>query len=185
MPRRTEALQALDAQPGDVVPDLACGGGPNLDPVLARLRGGGLLASLDYTPAMLRQAARRIRRGRWGRVALVRADAGRLPFPDDVFDRAVCTYALRVMPPWREALDEVVRVLNPGGRFVVLDGKPSSGPTRFLNPLAAWIAQGPLADLARPVIDDILQRFANVQVVNYDSGHIFLAVAFKAAAGSC
>jgi ubiquinone/menaquinone biosynthesis C-methylase UbiE len=179
MPRRHEALRALGAQPGDRVLDLACGGGLNLAALVAQTQEQGRIVGMDDSPGMLRHAAQRIARGGWRNVRLVRADASRLPFPDGAFDRILCTYALKVIPPYREALEEAARVLKPGGRFVVLDGKPSDGPTRFLNRLATWIASGPMSELGRPVIQEMRLRFPDVQVMEYDSGHTFVAVATK------
>jgi demethylmenaquinone methyltransferase/2-methoxy-6-polyprenyl-1,4-benzoquinol methylase len=184
MPHRREALQALNARPGERILDLACGGGPNLPPIARVLGPGGRLVGLDYTPAMLAGAAARLRSERLQGVPLARGDAAGLPFPDAAFDAVLCTYALRVMPPWREALDEAVRVLRPGGRMVVLDGKPSTGRMRVLNPVARWIARGPLSDLRRPLVEELRARFADLRVSEYDGGHIFVAVGHKGVRGT-
>ncbi len=179
MTHRRGAIQALNVQPGDCVLDLACGAGANFKGVIADLESDGTLLGLDYSPGMLRQAHRKA--SRYPCLTLFLGDAARLPFADSVFDRIICTYSLKVIPPYRQALDEVVRVLKPGGVFVVLDGKLSSGSTRFLNRLTLWMAHGPMTDLARPLIDEIAQRFQEVQVKEYDLGHTFVAVARKAA----
>jgi len=177
MTHRRDALCALDVQPGERILDLACGAGANFKGIAARLDSGGFLAGLDYSPGMMGQARRRVSRHRWSHVALSLGDAARLPFADGVFDRVICTYALKVIPLYRQALDEVLRVLKPGGVFVVLDGKLSDGVTRFLNPLILWTAHGPLTDLARPVRDEIQRRFVEVQIREYDLGHTFVTVA--------
>ena len=179
MPHRSDALEALNVRPGECVLDLACGGGPNFSGIVTELGPGGLLVGLDYSPGMLKKACQRLRQHQWGRINLLLGDASRLPFADNVFDRAICTYSLKVIPPYRQALDEVVRVLKPGGVFIVLDGKPSSGTTRFLNSLAIRLARGAMSELTRPLVDEIERRFQDVQVIEYDFGHTFVAVGRK------
>lgn len=176
MTHRRDAIRALDVQPGEHIFDLACGAGANIKGIAAELGTGGCLAGLDYSPGMLRQAQQRINHHRWSSVALSLGNAARLPFADSVFDRVICTYSLKVIPPYHQALDEVLRVLKPGGVFVVLDGKLSDGVTRFLNPLILWTAHGPMADLARPVRNEIRRRFVDVQIREYDFGHTFVAI---------
>ena len=176
MPHRRDAIRALDVQPGEHILDLACGAGANVKSIMAKLGTSGLLAGLDYSPGMLRQAQQGVNHHRWGNVALSLGNAAQLPFADRVFDRVICTYSLKVIPPYHQALDEVLRVLKPGGVFVVLDGKLSDGVTRFLNPLILWTAHGPMTDLARPIGNEIRQRFVDVQVSEYDFGHTFVAI---------
>ena len=179
MPHRSDAVRALNVKPGEYVFDLACGGGPNFNSVMRELDGSGLLIGLDYSYGMLKQADQRVKRCHWSNIALFLGDAVQLPFADSVFDRVICTYALKIIPAYSQALDEVVRVLKPGGVLVVLDGKLSSGVTRFLNSLTQWIARGAMSDLARPLGHEVVRRFQGVQISEYDFGHTFVAVARK------
>ena len=52
---------------------------------------------------------------------LEEAGAEELPFDDAAFDTVVCTYVLCSVPDPERALDEVARVLKPGGRFIYLE----------------------------------------------------------------
>lgn len=54
------------------------------------------------------------------------AGAESLPFPDSYFDKAYATMALHHFADLDRALREVARVLQQGGRFVILDVEPSS-----------------------------------------------------------
>ena len=56
-------------------------------------------------------------------------DALELPFPDGSFDAVVCSEVLEHLPAYGPALDEVVRVLRPGGRLGV--SVPRYGPERL------------------------------------------------------
>ena len=176
---RHDAIQALNVQPGERVLDLACGPAVNFRRISADLGANGLLVGLDYSSGMLEQAQGRVKRNQWSNVAPVLGDGARLPFADCVFDRVICTYSFNVIPLYRQALDEVWRVLKLNGTLVVLDGKLSKGAIRFLNPLMKLLARGPLVDMSRPLIEEIARRFENLRTKEYDFGYAFLAVVTK------
>ena len=60
---------------------------------------------------------------------VVVGDALELPFPDESFDAVVCSEVLEHLPEYGPALDEVVRLLRPGGRLGV--SVPRYGPERL------------------------------------------------------
>lgn len=97
--------------PGRVL-DLGCGTGA----LLPELHERAIAVGVDRSPSMLRVASRRARRG-W----LVRAAAGALPFRDAAFTTVVSTFPAPFILE-RDTLAEVARVLEPGGRFVVVLG---------------------------------------------------------------
>ncbi|MFF2809733.1 class I SAM-dependent methyltransferase [Streptomyces sp. NPDC058000] len=115
---------------GDVL-EVAIGTGLNLPlyPPGVRLTG------IEWSPEMLAVARRRATE--LGRTADLReADAQALPFPDASFDTVVCTLSLCAIPDDRRAVAEMVRVLRPGGRLLLLDHVPSTAwPLRVLQRL--------------------------------------------------
>jgi SAM-dependent methyltransferase len=129
------ARALLDIGPGDGILDVACGPG-NFTRDFARVAGDeGLVVGLDASATMLERAVRDTpaARERDGNVAYVRGDATRLPFRDASFDAVCCFAALHMMDdPWA-ALDEMTRVLGPGGRIALL----TSCRTRTA-PARAW-----------------------------------------------
>lgn len=78
------------------------------------LRDRGItLAGLDISGAML---ARLVANAEGGPpVPLVRADATRLPLAAGSFGSVLAVHVLHLIPDWRAAVDEVLRVLRPGG----------------------------------------------------------------------
>lgn len=105
----------LEPAPGEQILDVGCGTG-NFSLELARL--GVRVTGIDISEAMLAVARRKAEAEGLG-VEFIKADAMRLLFAADSFDKVVSVTALEFAPDLREALKECYRVLRPGGRLVV------------------------------------------------------------------
>jgi SAM-dependent methyltransferase len=109
--------------------DVGCGTGQ----LAARIRSeipATWMVGCDFSGGMLRQARARDRGVSW-----VQGDAGRLPFGDATFDAVVSTEAFHWFPDRRAALEELRRVLRPGGRLLlalVNPRVPLTGPVVHL-----------------------------------------------------
>jgi ubiquinone/menaquinone biosynthesis C-methylase UbiE len=83
------------------------------------------LTGLDLSQRMLDIA--RSRAERLGRtVTLQQGTAHELPFVDNSFDTVVCTFGLCAIPDLDTAVDEMIRVLRPDGRLILVDHVASS-----------------------------------------------------------
>lgn len=123
--------------PDQVVLDLASGTGDIAFEIERRHPGIDVVAG-DFSLGMLTQGKRR-KRG--GCVAWVACDALALPFADASFDAVTFGYLLRNVLSIDGALDEIRRVLKPGGRVVCLDTMPP--PPSPLRPfLALYLKHG-------------------------------------------
>ncbi|QGP93649.1 Demethylmenaquinone methyltransferase [Neomoorella glycerini] len=113
--------------PGKRALDVCCGTGM-LSLELARaVAPGGQVVGLDFAPAMLAVARRRLAASPSGHlVQLVEGNALDLPFPDNTFDCATIAFGLRNLPDIKRGLAEMKRVVRPGGRVVSLElAKPT------------------------------------------------------------
>jgi ubiquinone/menaquinone biosynthesis C-methylase UbiE len=78
------------------------------------------LTGVDQSPAMLEIARHRARQlGRT--VDLRHGDAQALEFPGACFDTVICTFSLCAIPDDRKAVQEMARVLRPGGQLLLAD----------------------------------------------------------------
>jgi SAM-dependent methyltransferase len=131
----------LGLGPGDRVLDVACGPG-NFSRSFARAVGAsGLVVGIDASKTMLDRGADDLRRSEVDNLALIRGDATALPFLDASFDAACCFAALHLFADPFDALDEMTRVLAPGGRIALMTSvQRQLAPRGPLKPLTERIS---------------------------------------------
>ena len=123
---RAHLVDALAPQPGEVILDLAAGTGASSIPI-ARL--GASVVSTDLTEAMVLVGSSR----HPGHIFVV-GDALRLPYRDEVFDAATISFGLRNVADPVKVLNELTRVVRPGGTLLVCEfSTPTSAPTRLVH----------------------------------------------------
>jgi len=105
---------------GDRVLDLGCGEGRHV--LAAYLADEVDVVGVDLSLADLRNAQQKFQeftadhpQAGERSFNLSTADALRLPFADDTFDKVICSEVLEHIPDYRSALAEIQRVLKPGG----------------------------------------------------------------------
>ncbi len=146
---------------GSAVLDVPCGGGVALRGL--RPEQAVRYVAADIAPAMLQRTAANAARRALARVECVEADVEQLPFADDTFDLAVSFTGLHCFPRPQAAVEEIARVLKPGGvltgsallndtgvRYAPMRvlGRAGGllGPSGTRTELAHWLAQAGFAD---------------------------------------
>jgi ubiquinone/menaquinone biosynthesis C-methylase UbiE len=107
---------------GEVVLDLACGSAP-----LWTESSNDHVIGVDRSQSELQLAAERLN-------DVIVGDVGLLPFQDDSIDHIACSMALMVFTPLQQSVDEIARVLRPGGRIHLL--LPSRSPVNLIDLVA-------------------------------------------------
>ena len=106
-------IEMAQVRPGERGLDLACGTG---DLAFAAASRGARVVGLDLTHRMVQLAAQKSRAAEF-----VTGDMTSLPFASQTFDLVTTGYGLRNVPDLNLAIDEIARVLRPGGRLLSLD----------------------------------------------------------------
>ncbi|MEZ4520217.1 MAG: ubiquinone/menaquinone biosynthesis methyltransferase [Thermomicrobiales bacterium] len=114
-----------------------------------RQAGAGRVIGIDLSASMLDLAALRSRSDDGIRYRY--ADVTDLPFDDGAFDACTIGFGLRNVSDFQAGIDEMVRVLSPGGRLVILEmtpvqrryfGKAFDIYLGRLIPVVGWIVTG-------------------------------------------
>jgi len=129
------AIASAQVKPGQVVLDIA-GGTGDLAAAFARAAGWGNNPTAqvwlsDINASMLGAGRDRLL-DQGLMLPCVQFDAEAIPFPSNYFDVLSVAFGLRNMTHKEVALSEMLRVIRPGGKVLVLE---FSQPDRFLQPL--------------------------------------------------
>lgn len=116
--RTVKRLAPILAQPSSVAVDLCCGTG-DLTLALARASRGRVLGS-DFCHPMLQGAQRKVASAGL-RAPLVEADALCVPLPDASVDLVTAAFGFRNLVNYRQGLQEMLRLLKPGGVAAILE----------------------------------------------------------------
>jgi S-adenosylmethionine-diacylgycerolhomoserine-N-methlytransferase len=182
---RDEAIARLRPAAGDKVLEIACGTGRNLVK-LAQAYPEARLFGLDVSREMLMTAAASSARAGLGqRIALAQGDATAFDpqalFGYASFERVMISYALSMIPPWREALAHALDVLAPGGSLHVVDFGDCAGlPGPFKAALRGWLAMfevTPRENLSGALESLAAERGMTCEIEPRFRGYAILAVA--------
>lgn len=118
-------IRESGAGPGKQILDVCCGTG---DVALALEATGAEVTGLDFSEGMLAVARKK---GTGRGVRFLQGDALSMPFADASFDVVTVAYGVRNLSDVPGGLRELLRVLRPGGRLVILEfGKPANAAWR-------------------------------------------------------
>lgn len=143
---RIDAVELLHLRAGQTVLDVPCGTGAGF-PLLNRGVGrSGQIIGCDCSPGMLARARAKIEKAGWNHVSVIETDA-RLITHDLLgapkIDAVISMLGMAVMPDWELVFERTYDLLEPGGRYVMLDfyleGKRTS---RFADAYFKVVANG-------------------------------------------
>jgi len=141
---RDKLIAELNPPRGAHVLEIGCGTGRNLIHI-ARTYPGVECFGIDVSNVMLDTARRSIKsagleqRIRLAQADAVTADPARL-FGRASFDRVMISYALSMIPPWRQALTHSASLLGPQGSLCLVDfGDQAEMPAWFRTVLFRWL----------------------------------------------
>lgn len=131
--RRRSLRWIVDPSAPQQILDIACGTGDYSIAIARRAHPDTVVTGVDLTEAMLQVMRSKVEKeGLVGRIVAEQGNAEAMRFADNRFDRTTIAFGIRNFEHREQALREILRVLKPGGRLVILE---LSVPA---NPLLRW-----------------------------------------------
>jgi len=127
---RRATLELAHITPGERILEVGCGTGTLTLAAKAKTGAGGQVSGIDIAPDMIETAKRKAARAGLEVVFQV-ARIEEIPFPDGQFDLVLSSLMLHHVPgeeAKRQGMKEVLRVLKPGGRLLIVDVAPPANP---------------------------------------------------------
>ena len=123
---RKDTMKRMNVQPGSRALDVCCGTADWTIALADAVGPTGDVTGLDFSQNMLNVGIEKVKDLGLNQVKLVHGNAMELPFPDNSFDYVTIGFGLRNVPDYLQVLQEMHRVVKPGGIAVCLE---TSQPT--------------------------------------------------------
>ncbi len=122
--RKMAAAACLENNPALIL-DLCCGTGDLALHLGLMASAEAKIKALDYSIPMLELAARKASAKKLDNLEFIHGDAAGMPFEDNIFDSVGIAFAFRNLtfhnPDTGKFMAEILRILKPGGRFVIVE----------------------------------------------------------------
>jgi ubiquinone/menaquinone biosynthesis C-methylase UbiE len=136
-------LTHISVNKQSVVLDIGCGGGRTISR-LAEIAAEGKVYGIDYSQKSVSLSSRKNRRLiAQGRVEIRQGEVSRLPYPNGMFDLVTAVETHYFWPELVSDFREVMRVIKPGGRFLIIGAAYKDGTHEERN--RVWIKLGDMA----------------------------------------
>ena len=120
--RRRALREIVDALRPQAVLDIACGTGDFSLAIARRMHPDSRITGLDLSEGMLAVMREKVAKaGLSERISCLQGDCEEMPFADGSFDVVTIAFGIRNFEHREAALREILRVLRPGGRLVILE----------------------------------------------------------------
>lgn len=143
---RDRLLREMKIADGENVLEIGCGTARNLI-ILAKKHGGAHFFGLDASAEMLKTAQRKTDAKHLDNITLKTALADTFSY-DETFDLTsrfdICffSYAVSIIPSWRESIENALRNLKPGKSLYIVDFYDQKNlPVWFQKTLKNWLKQ--------------------------------------------
>jgi len=168
---REAAIHALELQANQVVLNVPIGTGQNFEYLQSHLKGSGQIVGVDLSDGMLAQASKKMNRRGYKNIELLKMDVAELDVqwlakyrqahPDFKVDAILCDLGLSGFDNWQQVIGNLIDILEPKGRFSVMDWKIKEPSLR--GEFIKWIGGG---EVDRP-IPAYLEQFLDDYEVNH------------------
>ena len=120
--RRRALREIVDAGRAQSILDIACGTGDFSLAIAGRMHPDSRIIGLDLSEGMLAVMRDKVAKaGLQDKISCEQGDSEAMRFADDSFDVVTIAFGIRNFAHREAALREILRVLKPGGRLVILE----------------------------------------------------------------
>ena len=121
------ALECVDIDKNAKIIDIGCGGGVNIERFLKVTENS--VDGLDYSEVSVAESIKRNRDAvENNRCSVICADVSSMPIEDDSYDLATAFSTIFFWPDLGETFKEVLRIIKPGGEFMIAQGTDGTNP---------------------------------------------------------
>jgi len=182
---RQEAVDRLDLKEGQTVLNVPIGTGQNLEYFQRYLHGTGKIIGVDISEGMLTKAFDKVREYDYSNVALQNADVSmlnqawleqyRADNPNEPVDAIICDLGLSGFDNWIGVVDDLLDVLKPEGKLVVMDWELPEPSLR--GAFIKWIGGG---EVDRPIPAYLQTKLDGFELDHsFNRGGVFVASGIK------
>ena len=180
---RDYAIEQLALKSGNTVLNLPCGTGQNFEYLQKHLNETGLIIGIDLSEGMLEKAKQKLTDNYWNNIQIIKEDATKInkEWVTNHFGRSLkinailCDLGLSGFPNWEQIIDNMLELLEPNGRLVIMDWYLPEPSLR--GKLIKWIGKG---EVNRPIYQYLKSKVANFQVnTAFNRGGVFVATGIK------
>lgn len=125
---RRDVMKQMQVSSGDHVLDVCCGTGDWTMTLADAVGKTGKVIGLDFSANMLSVGIKKKLKQRISHVEFEHGNAMKLPFEDNSFDYVTIGFGLRNVPDYQQVLNEMYRVVKPGGKVVCLETSQPTNP---------------------------------------------------------
>ncbi|MEO5891116.1 MAG: class I SAM-dependent methyltransferase [Ferruginibacter sp.] len=172
---RNKLISYLNIKPNHFILNMGCGTGGDSTYILRRLGLKGKLFNLDLTRGLLNIARKTLRNSTTPSEYFV-GNGAYLPFKDKTFDSVFHFGGINEFTEKKKAINEMVRVVKPGGRVVF--GDESVSPWLAGKPFGKMIKNANPLYKHKPPLHLLPDNAQNVSL-NYVLGNSFYIIAFN------
>jgi len=169
---RKYAIEKLELKKGHIVLNVPCGTGVNFKYFQSALENSGLIIGIDLSSGMLDQAKRKTKKNGWTNIDLELENATKIDqhwleeFSERKgqikIDAIFCDLGLSGLPEWQNIIDNMISILSPNGKIVILDWYlERSSP---LAKLVKWIGKG---EVDRPLWQYLKTKVSDFEVEKF------------------
>lgn len=176
---RVFAIQEMNLKAGQTILNIPCGTGQNFEYFQKEMKNSGQIIGVDLSEGMLSKAKKKVQKNGWHNITLLQKDATQInvEWVNEAiksglqFDSILCDLGLSGFPEWEIIIDNLMTLLKPDGKIVVMDWYIEKSSLR--GAFIKWIGKG---EVNRPLWQYLEKKVGNFNLNDtFKNGDIFVA----------